>query len=171
MVIRSIAPLALFFPSQCKSSLFLSAVEQIQIDEILVWNPRISRKCFKVVDHIGFESNGDRLLQTLHIWIPLCRKRGQGTIFGFGCTTPFGQNSVKGATPPWIDPCERIEQHELTLVRLSQIRKSFPDPVTGNGVREEWRLLNARLLRLTRWVFPDSSDFGGVFRGIHGAAG
>ena len=41
----------------------------------------------------------------------------------------------------------------------------------GNGVREEWRLLNARLLRLTRWVFPDSSDFGGVFRGIHGAAG
>ena len=67
---------------------------------------------------------------------PSLRERGQGTIFGFGCTTPFGQNSVKGATPPWIDPCERIEQHELTLVRLSQIRKSFPDPVTVLNIHQ-----------------------------------
>jgi hypothetical protein len=38
-----------------------------------------------------------------------------------------------------------------------------------NGVREEWRLLNMRLLRRTRCVSPGSSDFGGVFLGIHGA--
>jgi hypothetical protein len=107
-----------------KSSLFLGAVEQIQIDEILVWNPRISRKCFKVVDHIGFESNGDRLLQTLHIWIPLCR--GKIILFSHFFFSQYGCC--------WIDPCERIEQHELTLARLSRIRKSFPDPVTWRFV-------------------------------------
>ena len=110
MVIRSIAPLALFFPGQCKSSLFLGAVEQIQIDEILVWNPRISRKCFKVIDHIGFESNGDRLLQTLHIWIPLCR--GKIILFSHFWFSQYGCCSLVPAL-----------RAEITLIDEPLLRK------------------------------------------------
>jgi hypothetical protein len=72
-----------------------------------------------------------------------------------------------------------LGQEELSRCRAtgSGCRRSYarsgpvPLPLRGLGVCPEWRLLKKRLVRRTRCVSPDSSDFGGVFLGIHGAAG
>lgn len=60
-----------FFPSQCEPTLFLGAVEQIQINKVLIWNTGIRRKRFEVSDNIGLQANRDGLLQAFYIRVPL----------------------------------------------------------------------------------------------------
>lgn len=90
--------------------MFPGAIEQIKIDEILVWNPGISRKRFEVIDYIGFESNGDRLLQTLNIWIPLCR--GKIIFFSHFWFSQYGCCSLVSA-----------RRAEITLIDEPLLRK------------------------------------------------
>lgn len=60
-----------FLGSRCPLELFLGldAVQQIQVDQILVWNTRFVRQVLKIRDNIRPQAQCDLLFQMLCIWV------------------------------------------------------------------------------------------------------
>lgn len=59
----------LLLPLEGQFSMGRDAVFQVEVDQILISNPRLLREPLKIGDTILIQPNGDLLLQALGIWI------------------------------------------------------------------------------------------------------